>query len=125
VVQQAGDERARRLGQVQRIARIVEGVAVALEQRQVRVHAAARLPPERLRHERRVHAVRDRDLLDHVPERHDVVGHRQRVGVTQVDLLLARGDLVVTELDRDAQAFQGADRVARKSWAVSWLVMSK
>ena len=30
------------------------------------------------------------DLLHDEPERHDVVGHRQRVGVAQVDLVLAR-----------------------------------
>ena len=99
----------RRLGQVQLVGRVVEGVVVALEQRQVGVHAAAGTVPERLGHERRVRAVRDRDLLDHVPERHDVVGHRQRVGVAQVDLLLARRDLVVAELDRDAEPFERAD----------------
>ncbi len=70
------------------------------------------LVPERLGHERRVHALRDRDLFDHVPERHDVVGHRQRVGVAQVDLLLAGRHLVVAELDRDAQALERRHRLA-------------
>ena len=49
---------------------------------------------------------RDRHLLDDVPERHDVVRHRQRVGVAQVDLLLPGCDLVVAELDRDAERFE-------------------
>ena len=48
----------------------------------------------------------ERDLLDHVPEGHDVVGGGQRVGVAQVDLLLAGRDLVVAELDRDADPLQ-------------------
>ena len=39
-------------------------------------------------------------------KRHDVVGGGQRVRVAQVDLLLARRDLVVAELDRDADALQ-------------------
>ena len=50
--------------------------------------------------------VRERHLLDHVPEGHDVVGRGQRVGVAQVDLLLAGRDLVVAELDRDADPLQ-------------------
>ena len=123
VPQQAGDERLRRLGQVQLVGRVVEGVVVALEQRQVGVHAAARAVPERLGHERGVRAVRDRDLFDHVPERHDVVGHRQRVGVAQVDLLLARRDLVVAELDRDAERprarrrRRAGSRARRRGWS--------
>jgi hypothetical protein len=36
----------------------------------------------------------------------------QRVGVAQVDLLLAGPALVVAELDRDAHRLQGLDRVA-------------
>src|SRR6478609_5975524 len=50
VLEQAGDERARRLRQLQVAARLVERVPVALEQRQVRVHARARLVGQRLRH---------------------------------------------------------------------------
>jgi hypothetical protein len=52
------------------------------------------------------------DLLDHHPERHDVVGGGQRVGVPQVDLLLAGAALVVAELDRDAHRLQHRDRLA-------------
>ena len=54
----------------------------------------------------------ERHLLDHVPEGHDVVGGGQRVGVAQVDLLLAGGDLVVAELDRDADPLQRQHRLA-------------
>ena len=56
----------------------------------------------------------ERDLLDDVAERHHVVGHRQRVGVAQVDLLLARRALVVAELHRDAHLFERVDGVAAK-----------
>ena len=66
---------------------------------------------ERLGHERRPHALVERDLLDHVAERHHVVGHRQRVGVAQVDLLLAGRALVVAELHRDAHLLQRVDGV--------------
>ena len=67
---------------------------------------------ERLRHERRVDALAQRDLLHHVPERHDVVGGGERVGVAQVDLLLAGRALVVAELHRDAHRLEHRDRVA-------------
>ena len=78
----------------------------------MRVHRRPGVLGERLRHERSAHAVAERDLLDHVPERHHVVGHRQRVGVAQVDLLLARRAFVVAELDRDTHLLQRVDGVA-------------
>ena len=46
------------------------------------------------------HPLLQRDLLHHHPEGHDVVGRGQRVGVAQVDLLLAGRALVVAELHR-------------------------
>ena len=67
---------------------------------------------ERLGHERGPHAVAERDLLDDVAERHHVVGHRQRVGIAQVDLLLAGRALVVAELHRDAHLLERVDGVA-------------
>ena len=91
---------------------LVERVDVALEQRHVRVHAAAGLAAERLRHERRVDALLDRDLLDDGAEGHDVVGRRQRVGVAQVDLVLAGAALVVAELHRDAEVLEHPHRAA-------------
>ena len=51
------------------------------------------------------------DLAHDEPERHHAVGHRQRVGVAQVDLLLARGVLVEAVLDRDAHRLERADRL--------------
>jgi hypothetical protein len=66
---------------------------------------------ERLGHERGVDALAQRDLLHHVPEGHDVVGGRERVGVAQVDLLLPRRALVVAELDRDPHVLEHRDRV--------------
>jgi hypothetical protein len=57
---------------------------------------------ERLGHERRPHPLAEGDLLDQVPEGHHVVGHGQRVGVAQVDLLLAGSALVMAEFDGDA-----------------------
>ena len=75
------------------------------------VHAGALHALERLGHERGVHALAGGDLLHHEPERHHAVGHRQRVGVAQVDLLLARGVLVEAVLDRDAELLELADRL--------------
>ena len=51
-------------------------------------------------------AVVVRDFLGDEPERLHVVGHRERVGVTQVDLVLARTVLVERVLDRDAHRFE-------------------
>ena len=110
MAQQARDELAADLGELVLRALLVEGVDVALEERHVRVHAAAGLAAERLRHERRVDALLDRDLFDHGAERHDVVGRREGVGVAQVDLVLAGAALVVAELDRDAEVLEHPHR---------------
>ena len=91
---------------------LVEGVAVALEERQVGVHAGAGVLGERLGHEGGVDALLERDLLDDRAEGHDVVGGGQGVGVAQVDLVLARGALVVAELHRDAHRLEHGDRGA-------------
>ena len=93
-------------------ARLVERVAVPLEQRQVGVHARARVLGERLGHERGEQPLRERDLLDDRSERHEVVGRAERVGVAQVDLLLPGRTLVVAELHRDAHRLEHVDRVA-------------
>lgn len=112
VLQQARDEGAADLGELVLRARLVERVPVAFEERQVRVHSAARVLAERLRHERRLDALLQRHLLHDQAERHDVVRGGQRVGVAEVDLLLARCALVVGELDRDAHGLQHGDRLA-------------
>ena len=109
VRQQARDERLADLGQLEGIGRVVEGVAVALEQRQVRVHRRPGLVAERLRHERRVNALLQRNLLDDEPHRHQVVCRRQSIGIAQIDLLLARRDLMVTELDADPHPLEHRD----------------
>ncbi len=112
VVQDAGDELLAGRRQLHRVVGVVEGVDVALEQAHVRVHRRARVIAEGLGHERGPDALVDRHLLDEVAEGHHVVGHRQGVGVAQVDLLLARRTLVVGELHRDAHRLQRVDRVA-------------
>ena len=56
-----------------------------------------------LRHERDRAAVQVRDLLGAVLVDHVVVGHPQRVGVAEVDLLLPRPRLALRALDRDAR----------------------
>ncbi len=94
------------------IIRAVERVGVALEQAHVGVHRRPGMLGERLGHERRPHSVAQRDLFDDVAEGHHVVGHRQRIGVAQVDLLLARRTLVVAELHRDAHLLERVDGVA-------------
>ena len=88
----------------------MEGVLVSLEEADVGVHRRARVLGEGLGHEGGPHALGDGDLLDDVAEGHDVVGHRQGVGVAQVDLLLPGPALVVAELHRDAHRFERLDR---------------
>ena len=69
------------------------------------------LAEERLRHEGRVVAVPGGDLLHDQAVRDRVVGHRERVRVAHVDLVLRRPDLVVVVLDRDADRLERVDRV--------------
>src|SRR5437764_1241140 len=57
-----------------------------------------------LRHERDRTAVQVRDLLGTVLVDDVVVGHRQRIGVAEVDLLLPRPRLALRCLDVDARA---------------------
>ncbi len=109
VLEDAGDELPRRLGELELGTGLVEGVRVALEKREVRVHAGARVGRERLRHEGGVGALLQRDLFDHGAERHDVVGGLQRVRVAQVDFVLAGARLVVAELHGDADRFEHGD----------------
>ena len=111
VREDAGDERAARRGQLILRAGLVEGVLVAVEERDVRVHARAGVLGVRLGHEARPHALAQRDLTDDRAEGHDVVGGAQRVRVAQVDLLLARAALVVRELHGDAHLLEHRDRL--------------
>ena len=51
-------------------------------------------------------------LLDDEPEGDDVVGGGDRVGVAEVDLVLARRDLVVRRLDLEPHRLEHLDDVA-------------
>ena len=90
-----------RLRQVVLVGPVEERVAVAFEQRLVRVHPGAVHAGDGLRHERGVDAELMGDLLHREAVRHHLVGHRERVGVAQVDLVLRGRDLVVDVLDGD------------------------
>ena len=50
-----------------------------------------------------------RDVLHDEPERRDVVGRRQRVGVAEVDLVLAVRDLVVRRLHLEPHLLEHVD----------------
>ena len=78
--------------------------AVGVPHARVQVAARAGLGHRPLRHERGRHAVQLGDLLHAVLVQRVVVGVRQRVGVGDVDLLLALAELALAELDRDARA---------------------
>ena len=99
-------------GQLVLRAGLEERVAVALEEADVGVHARARVGGEGLGHEGRPDALAQRHLAHDGAEGHDVVGGAQRVGVAQVDLLLAGAALVVAELHRDAHRLEHRDRLA-------------
>ena len=81
------------------------------------VHAGAVHAENRLRHERRVEAVVERDLLHDELERRDLVGRRDRVAVLEVDLVLAGSDLVVRRLDLEAHRLERDDDVAPRLFA--------
>jgi hypothetical protein len=48
-------------------------------------------------------------LAHHQPKRHHAVGHRQGVGMPEIDLVLARRILVERILDRDAHRLERVD----------------
>ncbi len=77
----------------------------------MRVHARSVLAEQRLRHERRVVPVPGGDLLHDEPVRDRVVGHRERVRIAHVDLVLRGPDLVVVVLDRDPARLERGDGV--------------
>ena len=77
----------------------------------VGVHPGAVDPVDRLRHERRVQPVLLGDRLERELEGDRVVGGLQRVGVLEVDLVLAGGDLVVGRLDPDPERLERVDHV--------------
>ena len=112
VVQKPGDEGAPGRRQLVLAGWVVEGVAVAFEQGEMRVHAATRMADEGFRHEGGQAALLESHLFDDGAEGHDVVGHGQGVGEPQVDLVLAGAALVVGELHGDAHLLEHEDRPA-------------
>ena len=87
-----------------------ERVALALPERDVGVHARALHAGQRLGHEGGEDAFLARHLLDHHAGGHDGVGHGQRVGVAQVDLVLAVRVLVLGVLYGDAHLLEHEHR---------------
>ena len=68
----------------------------------MRVHPRAVLPEDRLGHERREKPVPVGDVADDETERREVVRRLERLGIAEVDLVLARRHLVVPRLDFEA-----------------------
>ena len=66
---------------------------------------------EGLGHERRVYLMPHRHFLHHQAVRHHRIGHRQRVRVAQVYLVLAVRHLVVAVLHGDTHLFQREHRL--------------
>ena len=75
------------------------------------VHPGAVDPVDRLGHERRVQPVLLRDRLQGELERDRIVRGLQRVGVLEIDLVLAGRDLVMSGLDPDAERLESVDHV--------------
>ncbi len=112
VLQDPGDERLGDIRELQRVIGAVEGVVLPPSNRLMWVCIAEPgYSPNGLGMNDARTPVGQRDLLHHIPEGHHVVGHGERVGVAQVDLLLAGRTLVVAELHRDTHLFQRVDGV--------------
>ncbi len=85
----------------------------ALPERGMRVHAAAVVLEDRLRHERDRLAVAARDVLADVLVPHELIGHLDERLELHVDLALAgRRHLVVMRLDDDADLLHLGDHLA-------------
>ena len=82
------------------------------------MHPAAVDAEDGLGHEGRVQAVLLREGLDGHAEGHDVVRGGEGVGVLEVNLVLAGGDLVVAGLYLEAHLLQGEADVAADELAV-------
>ena len=110
MVEQTGDELAGHRGEPVLVVLVDEGVALALPQRDVRVHARTLHSTQRLGHEAGVDAIPARHLLDHHARRHHGVGHGEGIGVAQVDLVLAARVFMLGVLDRDPHFLEHQDR---------------
>ena len=81
------------------------------------VHAGAGDAEDRLRHERGVQVVVQRDVLHDEAARADVVGRRQHVVIVKIDLVLAGRHFVMRGFDVDAHLLEGDDDVAADVFA--------
>ncbi len=99
MLQQALDIAQRHLRQLVLGLGIEEGVVLAAKQRLVGVHAAAVHSLDRLGHERGEEAVAVGHIPDDELEGGEIVRRDERIGVLEVDLVLAGGHLVVGGLD--------------------------
>ena len=109
MVQDASGELARDKRHVELLACLVEGVGIAFEQAQMRVHTGTRLVGERFGHKARVNATFEGNLFDHGAEGHDVVRGGQRVGIPQVDLVLAWTGLMMRVFNGNAHLLEHVD----------------
>ena len=84
---------------------VLEPVLARLEVGEAHVHvrAGAEVLIERLRHERRDAPERAGDVLGHQAEEHHPVGHLERVGVAELELVLPVPALVVERVDVPAE----------------------
>jgi hypothetical protein len=106
MTEQTGDELTRDVREPVGITRVGERVPITFEEREVGVHARALDTGEGFRHERGMKTPLEGDLLHDQANGHHGVCHRQRVGVAQVDLVLARGILVLRVLDRNPHVLE-------------------
>ena len=83
----------------------------------MRVHSAAVLPEDRLRHERREEPELGRHVLHDETERRDVVRRLERVGIAEVDFMLAVRDFVVRRLYFEPHALERVDHRAARVFA--------
>ena len=113
VGEDAGHERARHVREAVRGRGSAKALRLPVDRVEalVRVHAGAVDPEDRLRHERGVQPVLLGDRLQRELEGDGVVGGAQRVGVLEVDLVLAGGDLVVGRLDLDPERLERVHHV--------------
>ncbi len=100
------------VGEMILVAGIVEGVNLSLKQRLVGVHAAAVLTEDGFGHKGGIHPVLPGNLLDRDPESCGFLGHFQPLIVTQVNLVLAGGNLVVTVLNLYSHLLQGENGIS-------------